>query len=116
MPSDNNGKKTPDKPAMMPCDDREKHQVKVGGAEVGHLMEDAEDWWDATGRHFFLHRNFSDDMKTQQVALNATNPLHTNYIGGASGILLGVQWEQLTPAERQRVLTAYTAHHCVLVV
>ena len=79
-----------------------------GSMEVGNLMEDAGYWWDTKGSDLLRHRQFSDDTKEQQQAMDATNPLHVNYIGGQSGILLGKDWDALTPDERYRVLKVYT--------
>ena len=87
---------------------REKNQKKVMGMEAGHLMEDAEKWWDNTGSDMMRLRTFSGTREEQQNALNATNPVHPNYIGGQSGILLGNRWSMLTPQERYRVVHAYT--------
>ncbi len=75
---------------------------------MGHLVEDAEIWWNTVGVDRMRNRNFSEDTKVQQEALNATNPLHPNYIGGKSGILLGYKWDMLSPPERYRVVRAYT--------
>jgi len=88
---------------------REKNDYKIfGEMEAGHLMEDAERWYDSIGRDMLKKRQFSDDSKEQQNALNAINPLHPNYIGGNSGILLGLAWVMLTPVERRRIMFAYT--------
>lgn len=87
---------------------REKNEHKIWGMEVGLLMEDAERWWDSTGKEMMKKRTFSDDNKMQQEALNATNPVHPNYLGGKSGILLGLPFEMLTQQERVKVLKAYT--------
>ena len=88
---------------------REKNDYKIfGEMEAGHLMEDAERWYDSIGRDMLKKRQFSDDSKEQQNALNAINPLHPNYIGGKSGILLGLAWVMLTQTERMRVMFAYT--------
>jgi len=88
---------------------REKNDYKIfGEMEAGHLMEDAERWYDSIGRDMLKKRQFSDDSKEQQNALNAINPLHPNYIGGKSGILLGLAWVMLTPVERRRIMFAYT--------
>ena len=87
----------------------EKNDYKIfGEMEAGHLMEDAERWYDSIGRDMLKKRQFSDDSKEQQNALNAINPLHPNYIGGKSGILLGLAWVMLTPVERRRIMFAYT--------
>ena len=88
---------------------REKNEYKVfGEMEAGHLMEDAEKWWDRAGRDLCRKRTFSNDSKEQQNALDATNPIHPNYIGGKSGILLGLAWVMLTPVERRRIMFTYT--------
>jgi len=88
---------------------REKNDYKIfGEMEAGHLMEDAERWYDSIGRDMLKKRQFSDDSKEQQNALNAINPLHPNYIGGKSGILLGLAWVMLTPVERRRIMFTYT--------
>jgi len=88
---------------------REKNEYKIMGEyEAGHLMEDAEKWWDGPGRDMCQKRTFSDDSEVQQEAMNATNPVHPNYIGGKSGILLGTPWVFLSPDERYRVMMAYT--------
>ena len=87
---------------------REKNESLILGMEAGHLMEDAEKWWDAVGSERMRNRTFSGSMKEQAAALNATNPLHPNFIGGKSGILLGLSFSALTPIERKRILKAYT--------
>lgn len=88
---------------------REKNETKIlGDMEAGHLIEDAEKWWDKRGSESLKHRNFSNETAVQQAALNATNPAHPNYIGGKSGILLGYKWSMLTPGERYRVMKAYS--------
>lgn len=86
---------------------REKNEHKVLGMELGHLMEDAESWWDSVGKDILRHRQFSGDTKDQQAALDATNPVHPNYIG-KSNIMIGAPWVLLSPDERKRVLFAYT--------
>lgn len=87
---------------------REKNEHKIWDMEVGLLMEDAEKWWDEIGSDMMKKRTFSDDNQEQQAALNATNPVHPNYIGGKSGILLGLPFVMLTKEERNKVLKAYT--------
>ena len=87
---------------------KEKNEHKIWGMELGLLMEDAEKWWNAKGSDMMKKRTFSDDAAEQHNAMNATNPVHPNYIGGKSGILLGLSFELLTPAERMRVLKAYS--------
>lgn len=87
---------------------RELNELEVWGMKVGHLVEDAEQWWDSVGREFMRARQFSSEYKEQQAALDATNPVHPNYIGGKSGILLGAPWIMLTVPERYRVIKAYT--------
>lgn len=86
---------------------REENETDVLGMKMGHLVEDSEEWWDRVGADRFKGRNFSNDERMQQEALNATNPVHPNYIGGKSGILLGYKWSMLTPPERYRVIHAY---------
>ena len=87
---------------------REENEYKIWGMELGHLVEDAERWWDKRGRELLRNRTFSDDCKEQQAALDATNPVHPNYIGGKSGILLGLPWIMLSVDERNRVIKAFT--------
>jgi len=87
---------------------REKNEYKILGMELGHIVEDAERWWDTKGSDMMKKRTFSDDSVEQQNAMNATNPVHPNYIGGKSGILLGLSFDMLTNEERLRVLKAYT--------
>lgn len=87
---------------------REKNEHKIMGMELGHLMEDAEKWWNATGSDLMRNRTFSGSMKQQAEALNATNPTHPNFIGGKSGIMLGLRWNELTPFERYKVVKVYT--------
>lgn len=88
---------------------REKNEYLINGnMEAGHLMEDAEIWWNSRAKEMLESRNFSNEFSEQQAALDATNPLHPNYIGGRSGILNGVPWFMLTPLEHRRVLLAYT--------
>lgn len=88
---------------------KEKNNTKVfDDMEVGHLMEEAETWWDKRGRHMLKKRQFSNENKSQQVALDATNPVHPNYIGGVSNILLGNQWSELRPEEHYQILKTYT--------
>lgn len=87
---------------------REKNEHKIWGMELGLLMEDAEKWWDNVGSDMMKKRTFSDDSREQQAALNATNPVHPNYIGGKSGLLLGLPFAMLTQEERIKVLKAYT--------
>ena len=86
---------------------RKKNAYKVfGEMEIGHLIELAEKWWDSIGKEIMRNRQFSDDMREQQAALDATNPLHLNYIGN-SRILRGEDWEKLSVKERYRVLKSY---------
>lgn len=87
---------------------REKNESRVMGMNLGHLMEDAEKWWNSVGSDMMRNRSFSGSMKAQAEAFNATNPVHPNFIGGKSGILLGLNFHELTPAERYRVVHAYT--------
>jgi len=87
---------------------REKNEHKILDMELGHLVEDSEKWWDSTGSELLRNRTFSGSMKQQQASLNATNPVHPNYIGGKSGIMMGVKWSMLTPQERYKVVHAYT--------
>ena len=87
---------------------REENEHKIFGMELGHLVEDAEKWWDTRGREVFRNRQFSGDMREQQQALDATNPVHPNYIGGKSGIMLGLPWIMLSVDERKRVIMAFT--------
>jgi hypothetical protein len=86
---------------------KEKNETLINGMALGHLMEDAEIWYNDFASERLRSRNFSNESATQQDALNATNPIHPNYIGGKSGILLGYKWPMLTPPERERVLRAY---------
>lgn len=85
-----------------------KNDYKIWDFEVGHLLEDAEKWWESRGKEIMKSRSFSDEYNEQQNALNATNPVHPNYIGGKSGILLGLSWDLLTKSERYKVLKTYT--------
>jgi len=85
---------------------REKNRHKLWGMEVGLLLEDAERWWESIGKEKMRNRQFSEDMREQQAALDATNPLHLNYLGN-SRILRGEDWENLSVKERYRVLKAY---------
>jgi hypothetical protein len=87
---------------------RKKNRHKILDMEVGLLMEDAEEWWDKKARDMLKKRTFSNDNREQQAALDATNPVHPNYVGGKSGILLGLPWTMLKPMERYQVLKAYT--------
>lgn len=87
---------------------REKNEYKVNGMELGHLMEDAEKWWDGVGSDIMRNRTFGGSMKQQAEALNATNPNHPNFLGGKSGILLGLRWSDLSPRERVGVCKAFT--------
>ena len=91
---------------------KNKHMEKnrtlvLGDIPMGHLVEDAEKWWNKTAAEIFKKRTFSDDARMQQDALNATNPVHPNYLGGKSGIMLGHSWSMLRPDERYRVIKAY---------
>lgn len=86
----------------------EENRTKVFGMEVGLLLEDAERWWNGFGREKMRNRQFSSEAKEQQMALDAVNPVHPNYIGGKSGILTGSPWVMLTVQERYRVVKAYT--------
>ena len=94
------------KPLMMKRD--KKNDYRIWDFEAGHLLEDAEKWWESIGKEMMKARSFSDSYAEQQDALNATNPIHPNYLGGKSGILLGVSWDLLTKAERYQVLKIYT--------
>jgi len=87
---------------------REKNEYKIWGMEVGLLVEDAETWWNNVGKDVMRKRTFSGSAKEQQAALDATNPVHPNYLGGKSGILLGLSWDMLSNRERYQVLKAYT--------
>ena len=87
---------------------RDKNRKLVMDMEVGLLLEDCERWWDAIGRDKLKNRQFSGTMKEQQAALDATDPIHPNYLGGKSGIMLGYPWFLLSTDERYRVLKAYT--------
>src|SRR4030042_6713776 len=87
---------------------KEKNDHEIWGMRLGLLMEDAEKWWNSRGRDMMKKRTFSDDNVEQQNALNATNPVHPSYVGGKSGILLGLTFDMLTPQERMNVLKAYT--------
>jgi len=71
------------------------------------LFKDAKKWWDKVGRDKMRFRTFSDETKLQQECLNAINPVHPNYIGGKSGILLGNTWDMLSPDEQQRIAKIY---------
>ena len=86
---------------------REMNEADILGMKLGHIMEDAEAWWDKRGREIFRNREFSGATKEQQAALNASNPVHPNYIGGVSGIMLGQPWVFLTKDERNRVAMTY---------
>jgi len=88
---------------------REKNEVDILGMNLGHIVEDAEKWWDGKGKDIFRNREFSGDMKEQQDALNASNPVHPNYIGGKSGIMTGMPWSMLAPDERYRVAVTFAA-------
>jgi len=85
---------------------REENETLVMGMEVGHLIEDAEAWWDQVGSEKLRHRQFSGDTRDQQAALDASNPLHPNYLG-KSGIIQGFKWFMLTVPERHKVTKAY---------
>ena len=87
---------------------REENEYKIWGMELGHIVEDAERWWEGPGREMMKARTFSSDHTEQQAALDATNPVHPNYIGGKSGILLGLPWIMLSVDERNRVIKAFT--------
>lgn len=87
---------------------KEKNDHEIWGMRLGLLMIDAEKWWNTRGSDMMRKRSFSDDSIEQQNAMNATNPVHPNYIGGKSGILLGLSFDMLTPAERMNVLKVYT--------
>ena len=80
----------------------------VMGIPVDDLISGAMVWYDLKGRHILKNRQFSGDMKQQQDCLDATNPVHPNYIGGHSNIMLGQSWDMLTPKEKYRVVKAYT--------
>jgi hypothetical protein len=71
------------------------------------LFEDAKKWWEKVGRDKMRFRSFSNDTDLQQECLNAVNPVHPNYIGGKSGILLGNPWDMLYHDEQQRIAKAY---------
>ena len=86
---------------------REENEKIVMGMEMGHLVEDGAAWWDKVAVDLMRKRNFSSDSKLQQESLNATNPVHPNYLGGKSGIMLGYKWNMLRPDERYRVIKAY---------
>lgn len=79
----------------------------VLGMPVDDLISGAQKWYDDHGRHILKRRQFSGEMKEQQAALDATNPVHPNYIGN-SNILLGKPWNMLRSDERYRVVKAYT--------
>jgi len=79
----------------------------VLGMPIDDLISGAQSWYDNHGRHILKKRQFSGDMKEQQAALDATNPLHPNYMG-KSNIMLGAPWFMLDPQERYRVVKAYT--------
>ncbi len=88
---------------------KKKTNTKIfNDMEVGHLLIDAEKWWNAKGSDMLKKRQFSEGSRAQQEALDAVNPLHVNYIGGESGILLGLPWEKLRPDEKYRILKVYT--------
>ena len=79
----------------------------VMGMPVDDLIAGASSWYDTTGRHLLQRRQYSGDMKEQQAALDATNPVHPNYIGN-SNILKGMPWSLLTQQERYRIVKNYT--------
>ena len=83
-----------------------KRSLIFGKYEAGHIVDDAMKWWDSTGRIAMKYRQFSGDTKQQQEALDATNPLHPNYLGD-SGILKGMEWVWLRPDERYRVTKSF---------
>lgn len=85
----------------------EKNNYKIWNMEVGHILDDAEKWWENHGKELMRNRTFSDEKRDQQEALNATNPLHYNYLGGVSGILLGLPWELLTKKEKYKIVKTY---------
>lgn len=87
---------------------REENETLVlDNMEMGHLVEDCERWWDTVAVDILRKRNFSAGNRLQQESLNATNPVHPNYLGGKSGIMLGYKWNTLRPDERYRVVKAY---------
>ena len=78
----------------------------IQGIEVGHIIGDAETWWDTIGADRMRYRSFSNSTIKQQNALNNTDPGHPNYLGN-SGILKGYRWRLLSPDEKYRVIKAY---------
>jgi len=89
--------------------DKKKNEAETLGMKVGHIIEDAESWWNTRGREMILHRNESNDMAFQQGNLNTKDPDHPNFVGGISGILLGYPWDGLTLTEQQDVAAVYAA-------
>lgn len=79
----------------------------VLGIPVDDVIAGAMHWWEKIGSKLMQRRSFSDDFKTQQDALNATNPVHPQYIGGQSGILLGMPFDNLTPDEKYQIVKVY---------
>jgi hypothetical protein len=79
----------------------------VLGIPVDDVIAGAMEWWKLRGAPMMKKRSFSDDFKTQQDAINATNPVHPQYIGGRSGILLGYSWDLLSKDERYQVVKIY---------
>lgn len=79
----------------------------VMGMPVDDLIKGAIKWYDTVGRQILKRRQFSDDMKEQQAALDATNPVHPNYIGN-SNLLRGMPWSMLNAQEHYQIVKAYT--------
>ena len=86
---------------------KDKHhaemRMKILGIELGDAIGEAHLWWEAKGKEIFRHRNYSNEMKFQQNNLNVTDPNHPQYLG-RSGIMLGLDWSDLTPTERSKVV------------
>lgn len=77
------------------------------GMPVDDMISQAKAWWEGVGKDMMRNRQFSDDMKEQSEALDATNPVHMNYIGD-SNILRGAPWFMLRKEEKFRVVKFYT--------
>lgn len=84
---------------------KEKNSHKIWDIELGHVFEDAEKWWEKKGKDLIRNRSFSGSHAEQQKALNATDPLHPNFV--PSGVLRGLPWPLLTPKERHNVCKYY---------
>lgn len=70
---------------------------------------EAKQWWNTKGRDLLRHRQYSaqPEARYNQENLDALNPLHPNFIGGFSGILQGLHWNDLSPDERNRIVAVY---------